>query len=251
MSKRAFPWIVLALATAATPAAALDCARARSTVEKTICAKPDLLALDARLGRLYGRALEESQDSETVRVMQRDWLTRRDQCRDATCIEAAYQDRAHLLGEYLDALNLDDRRRVDFIPVGDGPKACLRFVPLNAPNVTPDCRVLEWRPLGEIGGRRRIHALYAIAYRWNGQDIAFAAPVLFTHDPDDPGLLQLDFMITNAAGLASPGAHDVSAPKRVRGAGGERLVFSLPGLPGRQDTRTYRLDDTGVWRAAR
>lgn len=241
--------LVAALALLAGPALALDCAKARTPVEKMICADKAVLALDGRMSGLYRRALDEGQEPETLRNTQRAWLADRDRCTDRACVEARYRARVARLDDYLAALNADDRRDVDFIPVADGPRRCLRYVPSTAPNVAVACRVAAFRPLGVIGGMRRVYALYEIAYRWNGQDIAFAAPVVLTNNPADPTLLAFDFMITDAAGLAGAARGDV-APRHVNAADGDRLVFDLPAVNGGREVRTWRLDK-GVWTATR
>lgn len=239
---RRIPVIAAALALSAGPALAMDCARAKGPAEKIVCAHKDVLALDAKLTGLYRRALDEGQEPETLRIAQRNWLADRDLCRDYACVERRYQARVDRLDDYLAALNADARRDVDVIPRTEADKRCLRYVPSTAPNATVDCRVADYKVLGDVGGFRRIFALYAIRYRWNGQDLALAAPVILTFNPADPTLLAFDFMITDAPGLAGEAAPEGLEPK----VEGDRLVFSLPALMGGRDIRTFRLKG-GAW----
>lgn len=82
----------------------LDCANAATGVERTICGKPTLAALDARMGTYYalllgarpveaGMAYREFRDA--LRNQQASWLTQvRDACgRRAACLETAYRNR--------------------------------------------------------------------------------------------------------------------------------------------------------------
>ena len=115
----ALHWIALAAASglaflgAAPPAAAqsFDCAKARPPIETAICAAPDLLGLDAALGRLYAQMIGAIQPTDPVkaqqmRIEQRQWITRRDQtCAPSagtpgqltTCLMSAYRDRTAAL----------------------------------------------------------------------------------------------------------------------------------------------------------
>jgi len=240
--------IVFALA---GPAFALDCSKARAPVETMVCADRDLTALDAKLGGLYRRALDEGQEPETLRNSQREWLAQRDQCRDAACVELRYRERTGRLDDYLDALNQQDRKGVDFVPVAEADRLCLRYVPSTAPNAEVSCRVADYQVLGDVGGLRRIYALYAIRYRWNGQNLAMAAPVVLNFSPADPTLLHFDFMITDAPGLMTEEAPKGLEPRRLTGVDGDRLVFNLPGLNGGRDVRTWRLGRDGAWAPTR
>ena len=70
-------------------ARAVDCARSTSLAEKIICANPQLLQLDAVLNADYAA----KQDRGVVSRSQEDWLTEKDACVDAACLEAAYKKR--------------------------------------------------------------------------------------------------------------------------------------------------------------
>lgn len=83
-------------------AAGFDCAKAATTVEKTICADPELSGLDEALAALFRQNLAADARAETVRAGQRAWLKVRDACRDAACLNAAYQDRLAALRKDLE-----------------------------------------------------------------------------------------------------------------------------------------------------
>jgi uncharacterized protein len=87
--------IALAGAASGAAAAAFDCAKAASTVERTICGDPALSALDERLATLY--AARRSQDKSAT-ATQRTWLKEvRDKCGTAACLDTAYKTRIQAL----------------------------------------------------------------------------------------------------------------------------------------------------------
>ena len=82
---------------AATPARAadgpsFDCARVTSQVNRTICASPELSALDRQLAEHYRRLLGMSgSDAAALQREEAQWLREvRNPCRDAACIAQAY-----------------------------------------------------------------------------------------------------------------------------------------------------------------
>jgi len=81
----------LLLATLSSHAAPLDCAKAGSAVEKTICAGPRLSRLDAELAKSYDRASAMTVDPKGLLATQREWLrgTRNDCGDDTECLEHA------------------------------------------------------------------------------------------------------------------------------------------------------------------
>lgn len=73
-----------------------DCDKAQSKVEKLICADLELSRNDLLLAKLYAYALGQ-RDKATLQAEQQAWLKERDRCRNAACINAAYEKRfAHL-----------------------------------------------------------------------------------------------------------------------------------------------------------
>ena len=114
----ALPLLAAALlagtATAATPS--FLCSKARTWVEKTICASEALSALDLELAGVYARLLRVvSADAErTLTAEQRRWWGAREECRRQSapqqCLEARYSDRIAAL-----------RSRPDYTEARPGP----------------------------------------------------------------------------------------------------------------------------------
>lgn len=85
----ALPCFVLALATFAPAAAhaapSFDCRKAKSVVEKTICADREFAAQDSEIATLFAKAvatLSAPGDVARLRQDQRAWLQTRDDCGD-------------------------------------------------------------------------------------------------------------------------------------------------------------------------
>ena len=70
-----------------------DCAKSRTTVEKTICADEYLSQLDVSLSESYDNLLHYSVDKDKPHADQRAWLKQRNACKTATCIQTAYEKR--------------------------------------------------------------------------------------------------------------------------------------------------------------
>lgn len=87
------------LASSSVPAASFACEKAASTVEKTICADPELSLLDEHLGRYYAAARGVLSHADTcLAVDQRSWLrSSRDACTDAVCLKQKYRQRLAVL----------------------------------------------------------------------------------------------------------------------------------------------------------
>jgi len=78
-------------------AASFDCAKVQTSVEKNICADPDLSAADTALMNSYKKALSASSNSESLKAEQRQWMKTRDACADLACLKKAYQERISAL----------------------------------------------------------------------------------------------------------------------------------------------------------
>jgi uncharacterized protein len=74
-------------------AASFDCSKAATATERTICAGASLSELDDRLADLYKRASRNSAAPDSLRLEQREWLERRNSCKDAGCIKRSYEQR--------------------------------------------------------------------------------------------------------------------------------------------------------------
>ncbi len=77
-------------------AAGFDCAKARSSVEKMICADSSISAQDSALNRLYLWILESTPriDKPKLAADQKYWMeNRRDACTTVACLSGAYDTR--------------------------------------------------------------------------------------------------------------------------------------------------------------
>ena len=131
--------LVLLLASFGASAASFDCKKAKTGVEKKICADPELSRMDDDLAALYAgvKELTEDKDKRAAQLAgQRAWLENRNQCRATDCLLRAYGARNEALR-------------------ANGPThSYRRIVP------TPDLRIIENRPLCErfVGNLRAAHA---------------------------------------------------------------------------------------------
>ncbi len=81
------------------PAIPIDCSKASTTNERTICTDPFLLQTDARLDTLYdiSTRLVSSNERDGLLDSQRAWVKEREQCgTDKNCMRAAYARRASI-----------------------------------------------------------------------------------------------------------------------------------------------------------
>lgn len=86
-------------------AASFDCAKANTTQEILICFDYRLSDLDSRLAWTYTEALKQVGNPEIIKQAQKDWLARREPCKDVKCIMHAYIDRIAVLSP---ETNLED-----------------------------------------------------------------------------------------------------------------------------------------------
>ena len=70
-------------------AAGMDCAKAATAVEKTICANPALREADSAMADAFSDLLATTpdQDKAALRAAQRQWLSVRNACPDAACLQ--------------------------------------------------------------------------------------------------------------------------------------------------------------------
>jgi uncharacterized protein len=88
-------WVgMIALATSSLAlGASFDCAKASTSIEKTICSDKQLSELDDSLAVAYKNAASSS-DSATVKARQRAWISdERNKCQDSSCLKAVYSKR--------------------------------------------------------------------------------------------------------------------------------------------------------------
>jgi uncharacterized protein YecT (DUF1311 family) len=109
--------LLLAGAPRPAPAAGLDCAKAATAVEKTLCASPALRQADAAMADAFADLLAATAepDKQAVRAAQRQWLVARNACPDAACLAARQAERLARLQTELAAARqtlLDERARL-------------------------------------------------------------------------------------------------------------------------------------------
>jgi uncharacterized protein len=92
---RKIPVLILSLLTCgATGAASFDCKKATTPTEKQICANEKVSELDEHLGRYYFAARAAVGHGASCLVKnQREWIARRNACKDAACLERLYLSR--------------------------------------------------------------------------------------------------------------------------------------------------------------
>nr|WP_252191696.1 lysozyme inhibitor LprI family protein [Pseudomonas sp. MG-9] len=80
-------------------AAGMDCAKASSAVENTICANKGLYDLDAQMAAAYSKLMKSTSDTKAeLQIAQRLWLKARNQCaEDVSCLNQRYRERLELL----------------------------------------------------------------------------------------------------------------------------------------------------------
>ncbi len=95
----------------------MDCAKAASPVEKTICADPALREADRAMADAFSDLLSAlpEKDKADARAAQRTWLAARNACPDAACLKARHAERLAALEKARAAARqawLDERARL-------------------------------------------------------------------------------------------------------------------------------------------
>jgi uncharacterized protein len=80
-------------------AASFDCAKAKTKVEKFICADAELSKLDEKLAEVYSKVSKDEQDAVLIKRQQLAWLKKRNQCEDVSCLRDQYLRRIAELNE--------------------------------------------------------------------------------------------------------------------------------------------------------
>ncbi len=110
------------LGSAPDTASALDCSRAATPIDKTLCREPDLTRLDAALNRLYAglRPQLTAKAQTQLLAQQRAWLAERDQvCAtgNADCLRKRYWARMDDLQSLTAAAQVSDEKLSEATPV--------------------------------------------------------------------------------------------------------------------------------------
>ena len=77
--------------------AGFDCTKASTTVEHLVCNDAELSKMDDALVSAYTRIISQASDREAVKTAQKEWLKRRDACKDAACLKKVYTSRLTVL----------------------------------------------------------------------------------------------------------------------------------------------------------
>jgi len=81
-------WLAV-VAAGPTLSQSIECTKARSAIERGICASPDLLAQDRLLAEAYAGALaRDASHADAIRQEQRQWVNER----AAACVAAPAKD---------------------------------------------------------------------------------------------------------------------------------------------------------------
>lgn len=82
------------VATGSAYGTGFDCRKAKTPVERAICANDELSKLDESLNRAYKKTLKSTFFKRQMILSQRQWLQEvRDKCRDVECIRIQYETR--------------------------------------------------------------------------------------------------------------------------------------------------------------
>lgn len=91
---------------AQTAPGAVDCSKPGTAIDRMVCANPDVRALDDRLGRSYGTALDFMDGSVCMKNDQRTWLDDvRNKCTTTACLGEAYRSRLATLSALQPGMN--------------------------------------------------------------------------------------------------------------------------------------------------
>jgi uncharacterized protein len=114
--------------------ASFDCGKAKSKIEKLICDKADLSALDDELNKSYQNALDKTRlgDNQQVILAQKRWLKlKRNACSDEPCLREVYSSRIQELNEiypffgtYFGSSRACEGSTVSFTPEGISLDGC-------------------------------------------------------------------------------------------------------------------------------
>ncbi|MFN4143081.1 lysozyme inhibitor LprI family protein [Aestuariivirga sp.] len=189
---------VLSLLVFATPALAFDCAKARTEVEKAICADPALKQADDALGEAYAAAKSglDPAGQAILAQSQKRWIARREFCSGmgegmAACVRQQSEDRLSLLSGKPQGGPGAPGRLVPVLTVQDGTPqqwdidiAAFRFAEPKTPgetafNAAVD-EIIQQAKLGPHGedSQGMVYALQA------GLSLTYASPRLISarHD---------------------------------------------------------------------
>jgi uncharacterized protein len=128
--------------------ASVDCAKAKTKIDKLICSDAKLSEADEKLTALYKEVLGKSPVPEDTKQRQLEWIKgSRNTCKNAQCLEQAYTSRISDLREQLEKL--------PFKPLLDKPLLVLPSQPAEerdaAAKIAPPSAIVKKEPLELIG----------------------------------------------------------------------------------------------------
>jgi uncharacterized protein len=82
---------------AASYAASFDCKKATTEVEKMICADTVLSKLDEELSAAYNSSRQGMKQDGGIKLSQKKWLKKRNDCKNAICLKKHYEARLSVL----------------------------------------------------------------------------------------------------------------------------------------------------------
>lgn len=68
-----------------------DCSKASNTVEKMVCASPELAKLDVQMAEQYKNARTSASDQNQLKSEQMSWIKKSRACKDEACLAQAYR----------------------------------------------------------------------------------------------------------------------------------------------------------------
>lgn len=129
-------------------AASFDCDKAQSTVERMICAEPELSHLDEQLAARYRSVREALSDQGALKSEQLDWLKERNHCYTKACLVMRYRERIARLEQLAGEDEEPEGKPRYRLVAGKGYSICETFLkhlnslPTNAPpmicNIRPN-----------------------------------------------------------------------------------------------------------------
>ena len=92
-------------------ATSFNCAKAKTNIEKLICADTELGELDTALAKLFSKTITSSGDPDEIAAAEREWLkTVRNKCSTSDCLKSAYHARIKQLARNFVSFDCDQAK---------------------------------------------------------------------------------------------------------------------------------------------
>jgi uncharacterized protein len=200
--------LVTLFAAPVTYSASFDCTKAKSNIEKNICSDANLSKLDDDLSAAYRAATADSRIVNQLRRDQREWLTKRNACRDHACIKTVYETRLEELFSILDrsrATNCDPQAGlVDGSCLGNPHTTASSILsaasPFGQTSIRQASDIERFRKSQQLLSETRLFVdpdfrqqpttlcMGLVKAFRSGQNLKVVEPILRTNDPQDPAL---------------------------------------------------------------